>query len=416
MRALIWIAMLAMLIMVAGCGINTGSTGSATVSGTVVDQATGQVPAGNTFVSLVQNGTTIIAGTAPLTNGVYSILNVPNGSGYTLVVVSSTGNFTQTILGPFTVNGVDLSMTVPVLSTAELQQKYPAIGTPSLTSSTVVAFAQDANGSAINVTMTVDSGTPSVAANPAVQTGIAPGTHQVTLTNPANAQTVTISGIALTGGDITILRSTIGTTQTTVTLAGTLSQQGSSPLAPFGSVPLILRQNGTTQVGTTTTNSYGSFTFSNVPAGMNYTIEANSPTQSFVRTIFGPSSFTADNTTLNLQAFTADQLLQQFGVSAPSLTTATLVVFGQSSTGVLIPLNALTSTVPPQNATGTPAVLTNLTPATYAVTVTNTQTAQSVLVPNITLAAGTITVLNVAGSQLGFTSGSLTAAHKQHKR
>jgi len=415
MRIVFGVLALALVVALTGCGTTSSGSGggAATVSGAVIDPISGQVPAGNSVVALLQDGITVESVIAT-SGGQFSLPNIPNGSGYQLVANSQSGNFARTLVGPLIVNGLDIVVPVSVISTAELQ----ALGvTPPFdnTTSIVAAFAQDANGSALNValTMTVDSGAATAAGNPAVASLTpAPDMHQITVTNTVTGQALLFTNISLTGGAITVIRAVFGSQQQ-ITLAGTLLQTGGTGVV-FGGVPLTLRQNGT-QVATTTTNTnFGTFTFPAVAAGMNYTIEAASATNSFVRTIFGPSNFTAGNSNLALPVYTAAQL-QQLSVTAPTDQTATLVAVAQTTTGLEIPVSIQLNTTPILQQSGTLPVIAGIPAGTYTVTITNTQNVMAVALPNVTLPSGSLTMIDVAGSQLGFTSGSLVSRGKRRR-
>jgi len=415
MRTLFGVIALALLVVLSGC-IGTSSRGNAfTVSGTVTDQISGQAPAGNTFVVLQQNGITVAPGGHPITRGQFTFPDIPNGSGYQLVVTNQDGITPPTIVGLFTVAGTVRYIPVQVLSTPELQQRFGIFPPANNTTATLAALAKDANGNPLSVTIAVDGGTPTAVGNPAVASNLTAGTHQITVTNIANGQAVAFRGIALTGGAITVIRTIFGPQQP-ITLAGFLRQDSTSPPVLFGNAPLILRQHGEQVATTTTEAASGAFSFPVMTAGANYTIEAVSPTNHFVRTIFGPSNFTADTNNLALDVFTLAQLQLEFSVlPPPNQSSVTLLALARTAAGTLIPLRVQLDTLPVAHAVGTPAIITNIPPGTYTVTITNAQNAMAVALPNVTLPSGSLTMIDVAGSQLGFTSGSLVSRGKRRR-
>ena len=404
MRICLVIVVLAVVLsLLGGCG--SGSSNKPTVSGTVSDQISGQVPAGNTDVALWQNGFVANAGNNPISGGQFRFPNVTQGANYALNITSQSGTFPNTLVGPFTVGSSDVTIIAQVLTPAELQAQFGVTPPADNTTATLVVFARDNNGNPLTASAAIDGGIASAAGNPTVVTGIPPGSHTVVITTVGSGQSVTFTSVAMPGGAITVIKALFGA-QTPISLAGTLTQEDTIPAVTYTSAPLVLRQNGTTIANTTTDSLTGTFAFNNFPAGVNYTIDASSPTNAFVRTIFGPSNLTASNMNVGLRVFTAAQLQTLFAATPPAdNTTANLVVLARTDTATLIPLSVQINTTPNATASGAPVIFTGIAPGTYVLTITDSQTNQTVVIPNVTLAGGSLNMVRVLGSQLGFSSG-----------
>ncbi len=170
---------------------------------------------------------------------------------------------------------------------------------------------------------------------------------------------------------------TVGGTVTD--LAGTAATSGT----------VTLQSNGVTTGNTATINGTGGFTLNNVAPGT-YTLLVTTPNS--VATVVGP--VTVSNANVTNIAAVAPMASEITGVTTPTNTTATLVVYGLNSTGTTIP-NTVGLNGGAPTAASNPVILTGLSAGPHAVTVTDPATNATVTFPGTALTINAINVMRV---------------------
>lgn len=291
-------------------GITSGQTTSltvnlnpvGTVSGTVF-QSNGVTPAAGVYVYLYYlSGNYVSRSVYTDGNGQFSFADVPSGGSVRVTATEpNTGVPTTADLSPVadTVNTVNL--TLVALGSVQVQVNY-ANGQPVI--GTEVDFYR--NGSYFTYRYTDSNGQASVA-------NVAVGTITARAYNPNNYNLFTeVSGSLVNAGDtlgLTVTLQGTGTIHGTVTYAnGTVVSGGY----------LYLYRNGN-YIAYASTDSFGNYTFNNVPAGETILVRAYNPSDG--------SSYREATTTL-----TADGESQTLNIALPATASILLTVtHGDSS-------------------------------------------------------------------------------------
>jgi hypothetical protein len=373
MRAKAWALLLGLgLLLLALAGCDDDGIITRTLGGTLTG-----LPAGQSTVTLLQNGQTVRTAQVSDVNPSFSLPGLTQGT--YAVAVQPEGSSVRTLYGPVSLVGDQPNVDFQVFTQATL----PAgVVVPNNGTATLAAFGLDQQGDRIAATVTVDA-LPQQSGNPAVVTDIpVPGPHDVTVTTDGN--TVTIPNVPFTANTVTVVLATTNTA--TVSVSGSVDD-----LLAVGDTTLTLLRNGVVQQTLTVTGANPNFTFNNVAAGT-YIIaveQAGNP----VQTYFGPLTVDA---AANLQGITIDTFTAAnlpAALAVPANGTATAAAYPVSSQGV-VQANDITLDVgdlAPQ--TGNPAIVPAINPGTYLVTAT--RNAADISLGNITFDANTVVIFDV---------------------
>ena len=387
MRAFLCVTLIGFALLLLGVtGCNDDNNNRSTITATVQDQISGSNQSG-AFVALSQNGVATGTTDTTNTNGVATLTSVRNGTGYFL---EATNSFARTIVGPIRINGADRSITIQTLTAAEIETTYD-LSAPGAGAATLLVFGQSNfnNATFIPVTVAVDTGATSTAGNPVIVQGVSLTTHDITVTDPATEQSVVVPDVIFDASEFVVLR-VVFTDVTTLTLEGQV--RGAQTLAGQSANIAVFRNGNAVTTGTA--NSNGQYTISGLSPAAGVTLDVTSGTDAFVHTLVGPSTFTGNQTSNNIDVYTAAELNTLFGVTAPpNNTTTTLVVLAKDLSGNILSVvvnNNQGTTLGP----GAPVVA-GVPAGTYNITVTNTANDEAVTLRNVVLTGGTIEVIEI---------------------
>jgi hypothetical protein len=212
----------------------------------------GSAPAANSVVTLSGGpyGMSPVAGTTD-SSGNVTFLNVPGGNGYTVVATNSGQSATNSSVSVTTGQTTNVTLNLPAAGLV-VQVRWAGL---AVNGATVVVTGGPGS---VNLTQTTpSSGNVTFA-------GLPPGNgYSVQATK--SGQTTTLTNVTLSGGGTTVTANLPTGTVTVNVKRGSTNQNGATVRIKLG--PMGINVTGTT-------NSSGNVTFTNVPVGTGYTIQA----------------------------------------------------------------------------------------------------------------------------------------------
>jgi hypothetical protein len=177
---------------------------------------------------------------------------------------------------------------------------------------------------------------------------------------------------------------------TTVSFSGTVVDSATG--APVTGATVAVSQNSVPITSTTSGDTDGTFTVANLTPGAGYVIEVTKADSEYLPTYFAPLTINENISGRFLEIFTQTQVLALMPtLNPPAAGTATLLVYGRDAADNMVAVSATVDALPASES-NIPAVVQNITPGTYTVTVNSAN--GSVAVPNVNLRSGVFTVLN----------------------
>ncbi len=184
--------------------------------------------------------------------------------------------------------------------------------------------------------------------------------------------------------------SSSGPSMTPVSFAGTAVDSATG--APVTSAAVAVAQNGVPVTSVTTGATDGTFTVANLPTGTGYAVEITKAGSEYVPTLYAPLTLNTDISGRFLEIFTQSELLALMPtLTPPAAGTSTLLVYGINGAGALVPVSVVVGSLP-ASPSNIPAVVTAIVPGAYTLTVTDS--AGSVTIPNVQLTPDVFTVVN----------------------
>ena len=141
-------------------------------------------------------------------DGTYLFADVPAGMNYRLR--GEAVGYADSVVGPFAVNANRSGLLVPMASILDLQANEGINEPLDDTTATLAVYGRGLQGQ-FNPVVTLNGGPEIInATSPVVVEDLAPGAYDITVTNPVTDETVSLLGVTLTGGEITVLEARTG--------------------------------------------------------------------------------------------------------------------------------------------------------------------------------------------------------------
>ncbi|HOF87864.1 MAG TPA: carboxypeptidase-like regulatory domain-containing protein [Armatimonadota bacterium] len=177
------------------------------VTGGAVDFFTGN-PLAGISIALMQQNVPLGAPVLTMPDGTYLFADVPAGMNYRLR--GEAVGYADSVVGPFAVNANRSGLLVPMASILDLQANEGINEPLDDTTATLAVYGRGLQGQ-FNPVVTLNGGPEIInATSPVVVEDLAPGAYDITVTNPVTDETVSLLGVTLTGGEITVLEARTG--------------------------------------------------------------------------------------------------------------------------------------------------------------------------------------------------------------